>query len=440
MSALLGLGVLLTLLVLVGLLVWIRFRRTVVDDCPPTMVIDSLPVPTVVPPALPEPIASAYQALDNEQPDSADQLVEASIQVMNDTPLVVSPEQQRAILDSLWTAATSYRYGLGMNNTGQNIESAKAIYRYIIDSPFSDKVMKADALTELDIVDQEFRNKRSYEDFMHRFEQRQMAQNNPPPPPPRAVQILERQGHPPYDFEDLQPVIHPPHRAVSVPTRIDKQNVHDSTLVATMRSGLDKLKESTGQRDVPSDLNDIRRALPIRSKAQNVLDQMMANPVPLSAFGVTESEVLSMVWGRIQDPVNQDRKSDLIESLTKNLEQCYENGHMVCANGRTTHAVQTLEGGDREDVVHLQPKWALDQEVQQTGAHVYQAVLQTCSPDQQHACTVLPEDATPQQLQVQNEVKQMYTDKLKDTLTRNYKDILSPTQIEARVESMAELI
>jgi hypothetical protein len=203
---------------------------------------------------------------------------------------------------------------------------------------------------------------------------------------------------------------------------------------------IEKHKNSVGyNRSVPQDLQEIQQAV-MSPRAHNVLFRMISNAEPLSAFGMTESEVLSSVWGRIQDPVNQERKNDLIESLNKNLEDCYDNdGTIICATGRTTHVMQTLEGGDLADTVSLKPKWALDQEIQNIGAHVYQQVLQTCTPDQQHACTLLTEDASPEQARAQQEVKDKYTEALKDKLNESYKDILSPAQIEARVETLAEL-
>lgn len=381
-------------------------------------------------------IEAARDAMDQQQPNAAEQLVEAALDAAREQhstdDVEVNEEYQRQVIDSLWRAATAYRHGIGAHDAGQNTAAAASIYRYLMESPAVDQVTRADAHAELMILDQEHRNRTNYLDFMRRHEQQVHA--------PRRVPMLLQQMEA-YDFEDLQPVIHGAAIRHRPPQRVDKQNVHDTAMVASMRAGLKKMVDANGgARNVAQDMQMIQQSLPMFSSAQNVLDRMASNHVPLSAYGATEAEILSATWGRIQDPVNVDRRKDLIESLQKNLEDCYEDGQMICATGRTTHAVRTIEGGDRVETVKLQPKWAMDQEVQTTGAHVYQSVLDSCTPDQQHACTVLEEDATPQQLEMQQLVKQQYTDALTTKLTESYKDMLSPEQISARVDSMVQLI
>jgi hypothetical protein len=376
---------------------------------------------------------SAFVALDQLSPDAGDVLMDALVhQARGQEDL-----NHEELNHTLWTAATTYRYGLGPTDSGRSLPAARAIYVHLLQSPHTDPVMWADAHTELAILDQEADNRRRYLEFMGRFEARQGAQ---PLAGARVPQILAVLGN--YDGD-----ARPETRPVRPVARSDGQNVHDTGLVASMRASLAKLKELNGPRPyVAHDLDEIRNSLPRQSAAQNVLDQMASNAVPLSAYGMTESEILSTIWGRIQDPINQDRREDLVKSLQSSLEQCYEVGgpqgqpSMVCATGRTTRAVQSLEKVDRADLVTLRPKWAMDQEIQTAGAHVYQKVLSSCTPDQQHACTLLDEDATPQQLQQQAAVKDRYSNALREHLVGTYKDVLSDTQIDARVESMVSLL
>ena len=444
------LGVL--LLLLVGLLwIWWWHRGTghqsASPSTPPSLTF--LPSPNPVDNPI---LTQAQHAVDTIQPNAGDVLIHSALQareqLLDQGRYGVDPEQVRAINQSLWTAATTYRYGLGPQDAGQSTPAAKAIYHYLSRSPSVDAVTRADAAAELHIIQQEERNHDAYNDFMNQFEQRQYQ----PPAPlltnvPRIVRALEQYDAPAVVNHPtvINPTVIIPAVIQQQPTtqlvaRSDAQNVHDSGLVASMRASLAKLRQGT--RDVPQDLSEIRQALPARSRAQNVLDRMASNHQPLSAYGMTESEILSAVWGRIQDPINQDRRTDLIASLQGSLEDCYEGsrGEVVCATGRTARAVQSLEQIDRRDLVELQPKWAMDQEIQNTGAHVYQRVLKECSPDEQHACTLLEEDATPAQIRQQQEVKQRYSDALRGQLTDEYRDVLSPEQIESRVDSLASLV
>ena len=373
----------------------------------------------------------ALVATDTTAPNAGDVLLDSAVSVHEDTP-AEDVAQQRAIHESLWIAATTYRYGLGGHDVGQSGAAARAIYQYLSHNDRVDPVMRADAGAELHVLDQEERNRSAYHAFLNRPSHAHVLD---------MVERMHRVDHPvapPGPSPVPVAIQHEPG-----PVRSDTQNVHDSGMVASMRATLAKLKEhQAGKRNVGEDLDDMRRALDKSSKAQRALDAMARNSIPLSAYGQTESEILSLVWGRIQDPVNADQRAELVSSLQNSLEGCYEgpNNDLVCATGRTTRAVQSLEKTDRADLVSLRPKWALDQEIQTTSGRVYQQVLESSSPDEQSACTKLEEDATPHERERQASVKSRFSDVLRRNLHDSYRGVLSDDQIEARVQSMAALI
>lgn len=137
----------------------------------------------------------------------------------------------------------------------------------------------------------------------------------------------------------------------------DSQNVHDSSIVKSVKVALDKLG--------PSSISLEKTAVEVRSflgqdeLALKGLDLVETNTVPMSALNVTESEVLRRVWGRIRDETDATKKDNMKTMLKLRLSESGKEAS--CASGRVARIVDSLSTFD--DAVSLRPVWALGQEM-----------------------------------------------------------------------------
>ena len=339
---------------------------------------------------------------------------------------------------ALLEAARTLRYGLGANDSGQNQLLAADLYEMV--ARRGSAVERSDAAAELQRLSEEYSNRQAYLSHQQRADQtRQREQARG-----RIVAIedawVRRQAQHQQQWPPVPSVAHRPTPPAA--RRADSQNVHDPSVVASLRAGLEQLRAKD---ETPDDVSRaeqaVRSLLPRDSRAHAVVDRMMRNPVPLSAYGVTEAQVLATVWSRIEDPVNHDERKGMEDELVCQLEDSYyQDGSVVCANGRTARALQTLEGRDRAAAVSLRPKWAVDEEVRDAGAKLYADQLSASDPAVQAACALPEEDATEEQRDMQRQFKEQYEQTLQRSLSQAYDRILSADQVQAHVRQLADAI
>lgn len=162
--------------------------------------------------------------------------------------------------------------------------------------------------------------------FQQQQQQRQGQNEIPPPPPPPGP-------------------------------RSDSQNVHDSSVVKSVKTALDRLYPS--QLSLETTLRQIRQSLAEDQDALKGLDLMERNTHPVSSLKMTEVEVLRKVWGRIQSETTPETKDDMVNMLKLRLNECGKDAS--CASGRVARVVDSLSTFD--DSVNLRPMWALRQEM-----------------------------------------------------------------------------
>ena len=218
-------------------------------------------------------------------------------------------------------------------------------------------------------------------------------------PPPRRQHVVTQTAVPDgrTAVEILENVNHRP--------RSDSQNVHDSSVVKTVKSALEKIGPSA--LSLETTLVDVRHALSDDEDALRGLDLMEKNTVPLTALGVTEVDVLRKVWGRIHseaDPVSRQNMQDMLKIR---LKECGREAS--CASGRVARVVDSLSTFD--EAVQLRPLWALRQEMLAKASVV--------------RAQVGPDDTTP------------LTTRLHDEFTRAYVDtgLMTPGVLEAELAS-----
>ena len=152
----------------------------------------------------------------------------------------------------------------------------------------------------------------------------------------------------------------------------DSQNVHDSSVVKSVKVSLAKMPPS--HLGTETTLVQVRDALKNDHDALRGLDLMEKNTVPLTALKMKEVEVLRKVWGRIQAENDPTRRDDMTQMLKFRLGEC--GAEASCASGRVARVVDALSTFDEN--VNLRPLWALRQEMM---AKAGQLQSQRSSPD-----------------------------------------------------------
>lgn len=207
--------------------------------------------------------------------------------------------------------------------------------------------------------------------------------------------------------------------------RSDAHNTHDSGVTRTVKASVDRLRESVG--DAVLDRGDLSRAVrdlvrtadvpeDKRAKAAKALDAIERNDHAMSAAGITEVELLGLVWARIHHADNEDSRGVLRENLVDELAEAVENGKAVCASGRFSRVLDTLNGTDA--LVDIKPKWALSQEMIAKAGATYREKVDALSDADREAVEAL--DPTPEQAAVAEKFAADVKTELMDGFDRDY--------------------
>jgi hypothetical protein len=169
----------------------------------------------------------------------------------------------------------------------------------------------------------------------------------PPPPPP----AFAGQG-------TLPPTTrHAPLVPLRQGPRSDSQNVHDSSVVKSIKKALDGLPYSPLSTE--ETLMQVRSAIQGNADAEAGLDLVERNTVPLTSIQMKEVDVLRKVWGRIKLlPTDLDQEN-AVSMLQHRLAESGKEAS--CASGRVGRIVDALSTFD--DHVRLRPTWVLRQEM-----------------------------------------------------------------------------
>lgn len=196
--------------------------------------------------------------------------------------------------------------------------------------------------------------------------------------------------------------------------RNDTHNAHDSGVTKTVKASIDRLRRMVSQPviDNTSALRDVRRLIidvrvpkDKKERAICALDEIERKNQLIGSAGITEVELMGLVWNRIHHEDNKDRTRVLHENLLDELSDAIEHGKPVCAQGRFNRVLDTLNGVDK--VVQIRPKWALQRELVDRAAITYKERVNALPASDQDAIDA-PDPTTAQQKtydQVMGEIK-----------------------------------
>ena len=222
--------------------------------------------------------------------------------------------------------------------------------------------------------------------------------------------------------------------------RNDTQNVHDSALIRTVKQSIENLKKSTNLSINHSDsLRNMRNY--IRSKpdcdkkndALRTLDAMERTSKPLVAFKMKETDLLNLVWNRINNN-HFENKENLQDNLYDQLANSVEHDKVVCTTGRFTRVLDSLNVVD--DQVAIKPRSLINRELMDKSAMIRKELYDTESEGNRKMIDSIQD----------NDVQKRFTEKLKHNIRTQFKDdyvsskVLSQTELDEEVNKWIDYI
>ena len=211
----------------------------------------------------------------------------------------------------------------------------------------------------------------------------------------------------------------------------DTQNVHDSVIVRSVKDGLEKANINNNLSEYW--ITELQGTIK-NEKAIKTFNKMINEITLIPAYNMSEKDILKTVYNRINDPINNDRKNDMMEILQEQLK----DGSDVCAMGRCTRVLQTLEGTDKSDTVNLKTEWMIKEEITNNGSKIYNDMFQESNI--KDILSKDEEELTENEKQQFNNFKDEYSNKLKDKFKLDYKNIVSDNYIDLKVEELIKAI
>ena len=143
---------------------------------------------------------------------------------------------------------------------------------------------------------------------------------------------------------------------LSIQNTNDAQNVHDTSINATIGDIIKRLRADQNNMILPSvdeiweeikkngeELSD-KRLFKINDVGEVIVRIKMGERIII--HNLTDEECLQRVWLRINDPKNNETKKQLRQAVFDALFDCWEEGiigkHIVCVTGRVTKLLSAL--------------------------------------------------------------------------------------------------
>lgn len=209
------------------------------------------------------------------------------------------------------------------------------------------------------------------------------------------------------------------------PYKPDANSVHDSAVVNSVKKSVDNLKKTTVNSNDPA-INKIRDYIltggdpkeltdNTRQKALKSLDIILKTNSNISSLGMRETEVLNMVFNRINQSTDKELRENLKETLVKELADSVRPPATVCAVGRVSRLVDTLNVMDPN--VQIKDSSTIRREMLNKASSIQQRLYNNLTPETKKDVDSLKEN--PQVSEYENRVKQEITDVLRNDYVKS---------------------
>lgn len=219
----------------------------------------------------------------------------------------------------------------------------------------------------------------TYSNYIH-FKLDKKIKPKPKPKPRHRTRTRTRNNTQPVIRNNTQPVIGINNDITDPITnqiRNDSQNAHDHVVINSIRNNIKKLESNTIiNSDPTTTLINIRNMIlqnnniskDKKDDAILTLDTIESNYFPISYAGLSESEILNLVWNRIQMPDLENNKDNCINNLINELAESVEHGKVTCASGRVNRIIDSLNKID--PLIEIKPKWAINKEMMEKAGKI----------------------------------------------------------------------
>jgi hypothetical protein len=215
----------------------------------------------------------------------------------------------------------------------------------------------------------------------------------------------------------------------------DPQNVHNSTVLGTVKNSLENLKK-----DIENDKLDVNEIKDLinnmedshkKRDALKSLDHINSNNIMVTSVGMKEMDALGIVWNKIKNEYNDNQ--DVKDALIDRLADMQEYGETVCPTGRITRIVDTLNTIDEN--VNILPTYAINSEMMSKAANIRTKLLETYNESDKK---LLEEGTSPNQSSYDSTLK----NEIMNSLTKDYVDtkILSKTKFDNEISKWIDEI
>jgi hypothetical protein len=153
----------------------------------------------------------------------------------------------------------------------------------------------------------------------------------------------------------------------------DSQNVHNHSVVSIAKKNLEEISKEVSssnfkdppQKTIEQIKNFILQNEELTDKQSSdallVISKLSASKN--SSFDKSEEDILIDVWHKISNEQNPIIKSNLKETLGKQLASGVEHGHTVCSTGKITRILSTFDGIEDSKLENVRPLWAVKEEI-----------------------------------------------------------------------------
>jgi hypothetical protein len=173
-----------------------------------------------------------------------------------------------------------------------------------------------------------------------------------------------------------------------------------------MKNNIKKLKEinrfnqySSNNEKTITEIRDFIKKSDIladkKKKALSTIDAINKDNTKIVETGMSEKDILALVWNRMHSRDNKRNMENLKESLIYQLNDCQVDNVPVCPSGRMARIISSLNFVDANpELGHLKPKWAVKEELNTVAAKIRDRILQESSSEEKQAYLSLTPSAT----------------------------------------------
>jgi len=120
----------------------------------------------------------------------------------------------------------------------------------------------------------------------------------------------------------------------------DAQNVHDTKVNDDLRDTLARLPRVDNTMLAVNDAKTWAQSKGHNNALKTLA--MIEQRNKITSFNTTEDDIFARVWRRCEDPLNADSRDNMREAVMTALDDCNENGALVCTTGRCNRVLGSL--------------------------------------------------------------------------------------------------